>query len=271
MKNLHTNWRIIDSHCHINDILLKESFDIATLLSNAKENGVVLIQNICTYLNKFHKIYEIAEKYPQIFASVGTHPHNVMEDGVADSELIVKYASYKKVTSIGEVGLDYSRNPSIKEICTQKDNLLQHIYAAQETELPLIVHTRNAEKDTAYILQKAFQHKSFPIVMHCYTASRWFTEECLPIVSSFSASGIITFKNAKDTCDTFSMIPNSKLLIETDAPYLSPSPYRGKINNSAYLHYVCNKLAEIKKISFEDMARITTENFLRIFAKAYIK
>jgi TatD DNase family protein len=263
---------IIDSHCHFNgeggDAL---NMEIAKTMQEAEADGVVLVQNICTHLSQFEEVYKIALQHPCIFASVGTHPLNVAQDGIAHTKQIINFAQREKVTAIGETGLDYSENPSVALKNLQKENFIAHIQAAQETKLPLVVHARDADHDIAEILQTQYAQQSFPFVMHCFTSSPELAEKCLKLGAYFSASGIITFKNAIQVVATFRTIPNDKLIIETDAPFLAPVPYRGKPNRPAYVKYVCAKLAEIKGTSYEAMADTTTKNFFKLYKKAHIE
>lgn len=259
---------VVDSHCHLNDVCFaKHQAEVCVVLEEAFSGGVLFIQNICTSVRGFDVVHRVALENSRVFASIGVHPHDVLEYGIADFDTIVRCAGYEKVTCIGETGLDYSECPSEHERAMQKENFLVHIVASQKTGLPLIVHTRDAEHDTAEILHCEYIKKAFPIVVHCLTSSLQFVLECLPIVEAFSASGIITFKNAIELRDVFARIPENKLLLETDAPYLTPVPHRGKCNCPAYVVHVCEKLAEIRGLSCAEMARATTGNFMRIFSK----
>lgn len=262
--------RIVDSHCHLNDAqFYDKGSDINEVLQGARASGVCIAQNICTSLKEFSIVYQTAQMYDGVFASIGVHPIHAQENDVVNPDEIVDYTEkYRKITCIGEVGLDYSHYPSQFEKNIQKENFVRHIVASQQTQLPLIVHTRNAEEDTADILHQEYSKRPFPIVMHCFTSSTELADRCLPIVEAFSASGIITFRNANDIVRVFEGIPTDKLLLETDAPYLAPVPHRGKLNYPAYASYVCMKLAQIKGKSYESMANITTTNYLRIFQRA---
>lgn len=254
---------LVDSHCHLN---MKDLYDKRDLLiQSAKEAGVLKMQTICTELREFSAIYEITQEYDEVFASVGTHPLNLKNNPIPSSHELVKLSKNDKVIGFGETGLDYHYEKDEDVIQKQKESFIQHIIAAQETGLPIIVHTRDADQDTVAILQEFYNKKRFKGVIHCFTASRWLADECLKIGMYISASGIITFKNADDIRNTFAEIPLDRILVETDSPYLAPVPHRGKMNEPAYVKNVAEKLAEIRDIKYEDVVHNTTQNFLTLF------
>lgn len=281
---------LIDSHCHLN--LLSTDTDLDSVIKRAEENNVQYTQTICTKLEDLPIILEIAEKYENVFASVGVHPCEVnssnnhcealqvlwqsqktwtrlsRQDYVFphnDAEAIITLASHSKIIGIGETGLDYYHQPFDKKL--QKDSLLQHIEAAATTELPLIVHTRDAEEDTIDILTSEMRNHKFPALIHCFTSSKNLARKMLDIGLYISMSGIITFKNAADLQEIVKYVPLNRLLIETDAPYLAPTPMRGKQNEPAFVRYVAEKVAELKNITSREVANVTTDNFKTLFSK----
>ncbi|WP_341788784.1 MULTISPECIES: TatD family hydrolase [unclassified Rickettsia] len=279
---------LIDSHCHLN--LLKD-VEIDNIIKQAIENNVQYMQTICTKLDDFPVILEIAEKYKNIFASVGVHPCEVNKErhcealqvlwqsqeilmrlprqGFAfprnDATTIIELTNHPKIIGIGETGLDYYHEPYDKKL--QKNFLLHHIEAAATTKLPLIVHTREADHDTIDILTSEMRNNKFPGLIHCFTSSKKLAEKMLDIGLYISMSGIITFKNATDLQEIVKYVPLDRLLIETDAPYLAPTPMRGKQNEPAFVRYVAEKVAELKNIPSKEVANATTNNFKTLFSK----
>lgn len=254
---------LVDSHCHLNFPELSNQLDI--VLSNAHQNGVKIIQTICTNLAEFTEILALTTKYQEIFCSVGVHPLNIIASApLASKEEIKNKCSHPKVIGIGETGLDFYRIDEALAKNRQIASFINHIEAAIETNLPIIIHSRNAEKETLEIL------KAYPKVLgviHCFTGSRDFAESCLASGFYISASGILTFKNAKDLHSIFEELPLDKILIETDSPYLAPVPYRGQSNQPSYVIEVAKFLANLKNISLEEIAYNTTNNFLQLFNK----
>ncbi|MBP7189740.1 MAG: TatD family hydrolase [Rickettsiaceae bacterium] len=258
---------IIDSHCHLN---MKEfESDLDQVIQNALNNGVQYMQTICTKFKDLEEILAIAEKYSNVFASVGVHPHHAdeAESYLNKDSLIDLIMKNKKVIGIGETGLDYYYEHSNKE--NQKKAFTDHINASQETGLPLIIHTRDADKDTIDILESEMKNASFPALVHCFTSSKELAFKALDFGFYISVSGIITFKNASELCSTISQIPLDRLLIETDAPYLSPVPVRGKRCEPAFVKFVGEKLAEIKNTSSSEVFSTTTNNFFKLFTRAH--
>jgi TatD DNase family protein len=259
--------QIIDSHCHFyDDFYDKLNMNVDEAMEEAESEGVVCVLNVCTRIKLFHKIHHISKSHPRIFSSVGNHPLNVhLEGGIAKTSEILQLLKNDKVISIGEVGLDYASNPAEEIKHAQRQNFIAHIQASQESGLPISIHARDADTEIAEILETWYAKQPFPIIMHCFASSKELADRCLAINSYFSASGIITFKNARQIPEIFNNIPNNKLLIETDAPFLAPVPNRGKPNRPAYVKYVCEKLAAIKGVSYQEMASITTTNFFNLF------
>jgi TatD DNase family protein len=258
---------LVDSHCHLDFKVLIEDLD--AVLIRAKENDVNILQTICTKISEFDKIHSIANYSENIFCSVGNHPLNVLDEGVISAEEILKHTKKTKVIGIGETGLDYYYSKNSKKI--QKESFIEHITAAQESSLPIIVHTRDADEDTVAILKKCMMQKKFLGLIHCFTASEWLAMECLDMGLYISASGIVTFKNAIGIQQTFKKVPIDKILIETDAPFLSPMPLRGKDNEPSYVKHTAKFMAELLKVEFEDFAKTTTNNFFNLFKKAKLK
>ncbi len=265
LSNTDNQHNIIDSHCHL-DLLIKQSGrSIESIVDAASKNGVIMMQTISTLICDFNILLDIAEKHRQICCSVGTHPDHAHEEQI-DTDRIIEITKHPKVTGIGECGLDYYRTDEHKLI--QRKVFEAHIHASQETQIPLIIHTRSADADTADILEIESRNKPFPILMHCYTSGKELAYRAMDLGAYMSASGIVTFKNAIEIRELFSGVPNDRLIIETDSPYLAPVPNRGKINEPSYVMHVNDKLAEMKDISYGEMAKITTDNFMSLFKKA---
>lgn len=258
---------LVDSHCHLDFPELHNKME--EILQRAQENDVKILQTICTKISKFKDILAIANTSQNIFCSVGIHPLNVKDEGIYEAEKIIKLTSNNKVIGIGETGLDYYYSEESKNL--QQKSLDEHIKAAQETGLPLIIHTRNADDDTINILKSAYKNKEFTGVIHCFTASKRLAYECIDIGFYISASGIITFKNAQDIRNVFMEIPLQNILIETDAPFLAPVPKRGKSNEPAFVKYIAEFLANLRNISYDELSKNTTDNFLRLFNKVNLK
>jgi len=254
----------VDSHCHLNYKGLVE--DQAGVIARAGEAGVAAMLNISTREREWDAVVGVAEAHPQIWASVGIHPHEADAHTGVDAAKLAAKAAHPKVIGIGETGLDYYYDHSDR--VQQRASFREHIAAARATGLPLIVHTRDAEDDTAAILADEMGKGAYPGVIHCFTASAAFAEKALDLGLYISLSGIVTFKNAKDLQDVAKMIPEDRLLIETDSPFLAPVPHRGKSCEPAYVADTARFLAELRGISVETLAGATSANFHRLFAKA---
>ena len=251
---------MIDSHCHLDQEPIYS--DLKNVILRSKEVGVEKILSICTTKNSFKKIIEIIQFDPIIYGTYGIHPHETDNDNVSKDEIIKNVTSNTKIIAIGESGLDFYYNHSHKE--QQISSFKNHIEASIELNIPIIVHSRNAEKETFDILN-TYKKEKPKILMHCFTGSSEFAYKLLTLNSFFSASGIITFKNSEDLRNTFKNIPNDKLLIETDSPYLSPVPLRGKKNEPSFIKYTLEKLADVKGIEIENIKKITNDNFYKLF------
>ena len=251
---------MIDSHCHLDQEPLFEN--IHEILERSKKNGLSKLLTICTTLESFGKIKQLVELDEIIYGTFGIHPHESKNDFINKELIIKKVKENRKIIGVGETGLDFFYNNSDKEI--QKTSFISHIEAAINLDLPLIIHSRNAEKDTFDILNE-FKNKDIKILMHCFTGSLSLAKKLLKLDSFFSASGIVTFKNSNDLQKTFEYIPLEKILIETDSPYLAPVPMRGKKNEPSYIKYTLKKIADIKKIKTDYASKITSQNFNKLF------
>tara|TARA_Y100000590_G_scaffold129489_1_gene148037 strand:+ start:1640 stop:2416 length:777 start_codon:yes stop_codon:yes gene_type:complete len=253
---------IIDSHCHLDFDILFNQLD--NVIKRANENDVKYLLTICTTLESFEKIKLITEKCKNVYGTIGIHPHESKNYLDVNCNFILNLKKEgNKIIGIGETGLDYFYNNSDKEI--QKKSFIEHIKAAKELDLPLIVHSRNAESDTYDILKKESKNSNLKILMHCFTGSREFSKKLIDLNCYISVSGIITFKTAKTLTETISQVPLDNLMVETDSPYLAPTPYRGKSNEPSFIIHTVNKLAEIKKVPKEEIMKKTSDNFLKIF------
>ena len=251
---------MIDSHCHLDHEPLLNN--INEVLERSKEVGIKKLLTICTTLKGFNNIKNILTIDKIIYGTFGIHPHETDNDNISKNIIVENIKKNPKLIGIGETGLDFYYNHSKKN--KQIDSFKKHIEAALETNLPIIVHSRNAEKETFNILSK-YKHEKPKILMHCFTGSYNFYKKMEELNSFFSASGIITFNNSQDLQNTFLKIPNNKLLVETDSPFLSPVPMRGKKNEPSFIKYTIKKLAEIKNINMSEMINITTDNFNKLF------
>lgn len=254
---------VIDSHCHLDFEGLAEERE--AVLQRAAGAGVDLMLTISTRVKRFDEIRAIAEAHPQVFCSVGTHPHNAQEELDVTAEELAGLAEHPKVVAIGEAGLDYHYDNSPVE--AQAQGFRTHIAAARETGLPLVIHAREADDDVAAILEEESEKGAFPFVLHCFTAGPDLARRGLALGGYLSASGVLTFKKSDALREIFAEAPIDRLLVETDAPYLSPEPYRGKINEPARVVHTAAKLAELRGLSEEEIGRITSDNFFRLFSK----
>jgi len=254
---------LIDSHCHLNYPGLVE--DKAGVLARAREAGVSAMVSIATLLSEWDAVIAGAERHADVFATVGVHPHEADLHPDMDTVRLVEAARHERVVGIGETGLDYYYDKSDRE--RQRASFRAHIAASRETGLPLIVHTRDAEADTAAILADEMGQGAFPMVIHCFTASRELAEICLGLGAYISLSGIVTFKNAKDLQGVAQMIPEDRLLVETDAPFLAPVPVRGKVCEPAFVAHTARFVAGLRGVETQELMHKTAQNTLRLFAK----
>jgi len=255
---------LVDSHCHLD--YLERDGDLDEAVVRAREAGVSTIVTICTKVSEFETIKRIAERYDDIWCTVGIHPHEAATEPQVSTAQLLEIAQHPKVVGIGETGLDYYYEHSPRE--AQKISFRKHIAAARESGLPLIVHTRDADDDTMGILNEAYADGVFPGLIHCYSTSPKVAERAIEIGFYISIAGIVTFKRAAELQQTAAGLPEDRLLVETDAPYLAPVPKRGKRNEPSYVAFTAAKLAELRNDDASRIAAVTTDNFFRLFTKA---
>jgi len=251
---------MIDSHCHLDHEPLLS--DLPNVIQRSKDVGIEKLLTISTSFESFSRIKEIINIDDIIYGTIGIHPHESSKDVITSKEIIKNLNENSKIIGIGETGLDFYYNNSERE--KQISSFKEHIEASIKTNKPLIVHSRDAEKETYEILND-YKNEKIKILMHCFTGSKEFSKKLLTLNSYFSASGIITFKNSTDLQETFKSLPLENILIETDSPFLAPVPNRGKKNEPSYIDYTAAKLAEIKDISKSELIKITTNNFNKLF------
>lgn len=251
---------MIDSHCHLDHEPLLS--DLKNVIERSKAVGIEKLLTISTSLESFSRIKEIINKDEIIYGTMGIHPHESSKDIIKSSLIIDNIKNHPKIIGIGETGLDFFYKNSDKT--HQINSFKEHIEASIETNVPLIIHSRDAEKETFEILND-YKNEELKILMHCFTGSKEFAEKLLNLNSYFSASGIITFKNATNLQETFKFLPLEKILIETDSPFLAPVPNRGKKNEPSFIDFTAKKLSEIKNISKSELITITTKNFNKLF------
>lgn len=255
---------LVDSHCHLNYDDFKDDF--GDVLVRAKNAGVETLLTINTKISQAADLVKIAEAYPQIWASIGVHPHEVESEGVPTPDQLTILTQHPKVVGLGETGLDYYYEHSPKNL--QQESFRNHIRVAKEIGLPLIIHSRMAEDDILKILdEEKIQEMQKPGVIHCFSGTRKFAEETMKRGFYISISGIVTFKKADELRDIIKDVPLGHLLIETDAPYLAPIPMRGKRNEPAYVVHTAQAIADIKNISLNELAQATSQNFFDLFKK----
>jgi len=259
--------QFVDSHCHLN----YEDFkgDVDAIIKNARMQGIKTMLTICTNLSDIDGLKKIAESDPEIYASVGIHPHDAEPTlaEVSEEELIkwiLSHAKHEKVIGIGECGLDYYYDNSPRK--EQQKVFIAQLKAAQENDLPVIVHTRSANEDTISILKE--YGKGVRGVIHCFSETQWLADQALDLGFYISLSGILTFSKAQSIRDTVKTVPLDRLLLETDAPFLAPVPMRGKRNEPAFLIHTAEVMAELKEVELPELSKITTDNFYTLFNKA---
>lgn len=254
---------LADSHCHLNyEGLVDEQ---QAVLERARARGVTAMLNISTREREWNDVVATAEREPDVWATIGIHPNEADEHPAIDAAKLIERAKHPRVVGLGESGLDYYRDTSDR--VRQQASFRAHIAASRETGLPIVVHTRDAEDDTAAIMAEEMGKGAYPGVIHCFTASGAFADKALAMGLYISISGIVTFKNAKDLQETARRLPIDRLLIETDAPFLAPVPNRGKRGEPAFVADTARFLAELRGESVEELSRRTAENFHTLFAK----
>ena len=255
---------LIDSHCHLDCEPMGSN--LQEVVDRAVKNNVKYLLSISTTDKSYDRILDIIKNHKNIYGTYGIHPHETKNYKILSSDqIIAKTTLSKKIIGIGETGLDFYYDYSDRVI--QKKLFIEHIRAAQSLNIPLIVHTRSAEDDTYEILKSEIKNKDLKILIHCFTGTKTFAHKLIDIGCFISASGVVTFKKSKDLADTFVSLPNDRILVETDSPYLSPEPLRGKPNEPSHIIHTVNFLARLKKIDSEVFGGITTSNFFKLFGK----
>ena len=254
----------VDSHVNLHGEVYQD--DIDAVIARAREAGVTTQLNICGKLSDIEAVLAVANQYDEMWASVGTHPHDAKENPDIKASDITAFTDHPKVIGIGETGLDFHYNFSERD--AQLYNFQAHIEAARETQLPLIIHSRNADDDMGDILEREMTKGAFPALLHCYTSGERLARRAVEMGLYFSMSGIMTFKNASEVREVAAFVPQDRLLIETDCPYLAPVPFRGRRNEPAYVSHVAQKLAEVRGWTLEETAKSTTDAFFTLFKKA---
>ncbi|WP_418152976.1 TatD family hydrolase [Litorimonas sp. RW-G-Af-16] len=255
---------LVDSHVNLHGE--KFADDLDDVIARAGEADIGYMLNICCNIKDFDAVIEVAERGANIFASVGTHPHDAKDNPDITPDQLIEMAQHPKVIGIGETGFDFHYGYSSQE--AQITNFKAHIIASQETQLPLIIHTREADELMMETLKQALDHKHFPAELHCYTSGPELAEWASDQDFYFSVSGILTFKNAHDVRALARAMPDDRIMLETDCPYLAPIPHRGRRNEPAFVREVCQGLADVKGWSFDETAQRTTDAFFNLFQKA---
>ncbi|MBB4102335.1 TatD family hydrolase [Allorhizobium borbori] len=255
---------LIDTHCHLDFADFEAERD--EIVARAMEAGVGQMVTISTRVRKLDMLLAITDKYPNIFCSVGTHPNNANEElDITADDLVALTKKHAKIVAIGEAGLDYFYDTQTPE--DQKTGLLRHIEAARRTQLPLVIHSRAADEDMAAILRDETGKGAFPFILHCFSSGQALADTGVELGGYVSFSGILTFPKSTELRDIAATVPLDRLLVETDAPYLAPKRWRGKRNEPSYVVNTAEVLAEVKGVSYEEIARITTENAFRVFSR----
>ncbi len=254
---------IVDSHCHLDYDGLSDQ--LPGVLARAEEQGVGLMLSISSRVKNFTRLLALTEAHENVFCTVGTHPHNAHEELDVTVADLVRLSNHSKVVGLGEAGLDYHYDLSPR--AAQMQGFKNHIAAARETGLPLVIHTRMAEEDTARVLEDEMARGPFKAVLHCFTSQQWLAEKGVELGLTVSFSGILTYKNAEDIRATAKALPVDRILVETDAPFLAPVPFRGKDNEPSYVVKTLEQLAAVRGLSRDEMAFLTSANFFRLFDK----
>jgi TatD DNase family protein len=254
---------LIDSHCHLDFPDFAAELD--AIVARAQAAGVGHMVTISTRVRRHAQVLAIAERFPNVTCSVGTHPHHAHEELDITAADLIERARHPKIVAIGEAGLDYHYDNSPR--AAQEQGFRTHIAAARATGLPLVIHAREADDDVARILEEEAGKGAFPAVLHCFTGGPALARRALALGASISFTGIVTFKNSADLRAIAADVPADRFLVETDAPFLAPLPYRGKRNEPAYVVEVARMLAQVRGVSFEELCRQTTENFFKLFSK----
>lgn len=254
---------LVDHHCHLDFPDFAD--ELEGVIARAKTAGVGLMVSISTRIRRFDRLLQIANAHANVFCSIGTHPHYAHEELDVPVEEIVRLSRHPKVVAIGEAGLDYFYDKSPR--VAQQQGFRAHIAAARETQLPLVIHARDADKDMASILEEEMANGAFPAVLHCFTGGADLARRGLALGLYVSFSGILTFKKSDELRAVARTVPLDRLLVETDAPYLAPGKYRGKRNEPAYVVQTAAELAKVKGVTLKELSRATTENYFRLYNK----
>ncbi|MRG55408.1 YchF/TatD family DNA exonuclease [Phyllobacterium sp. SYP-B3895] len=254
---------LVDSHCHLDFADFEEERN--AIVQRALDHGIKRLVTIGTRVRRFDTILAIAERYDSVYASVGTHPNNAHEELDVTADELIRLAEHRKVVAIGEAGLDYHYDYAPPQ--AQAQGLRTHIQAARVTQLPLVIHARNADEDMISILKEESGKGTFPFILHCFSSGAELARVGVDLGGYVSFSGILTFKNSPEIRDIARNVPRDRLLVETDAPYLAPVPHRGKRNEPSFVRHTAAVLADTISVSEEEIARLTTENVFRLFTK----
>jgi len=255
---------IVDSHCHL--LHHKNDHNVDTLIKNANENGVNKLLNISTKEDEFEKVINLSKKYDNVYCSLGIHPHEAMSTCDSNLAQILELSKFSKVIGIGETGLDFYYNHSNKK--SQISSFVKHIEISQETNLPVIIHMREAEDEIFRVIEEQYKKKAFKGLIHCFTGTSEIVKKLLPYNFYFSLSGIITFKNSENLRKSVKTIPITNMLVETDSPYLAPVPMRGKTNEPSFIIHTVEYLSNMINVSVDELSIKTTQNFFKLFNKA---
>jgi TatD DNase family protein len=257
---------IVDTHCHL-DLIEKQGIGFDEIIQNSLQNDVKILQTICTRVTEIERLLDYTKRHDFIYASLGIHPCNVVEQPKITSEEILGICKKNpKIIGLGETGLDYYHDKSAIDL--QKKSFIEHIKASQENHLPVIIHSRDSDSDMMEILESEQKNANFPALLHCFSSSKELAKKALDLGILISISGIVTFKNAAQLQEIVKFLPLESLLVETDSPYLAPVPFRGKINQPSFTKYVVEFIAQLKGVKAEEVAGQTTKNFFRIFKRA---
>jgi TatD DNase family protein len=254
---------LVDSHCHLDFPDFDSERD--AIVTRAVEAGVGRMVTISTRVRRFPSLLAIAERYHEVYCSVGTHPHNAAEEADVTAEELAQLSQHPKVVAIGEAGLDYFYDHAPRD--AQARSFRTHIAAARETDLPLVIHSRDADDDMIEILEDETGKGAFPFILHCFSSGQKLADSGVRLGGYISFSGILTFRKSEELRAIARSVPHDRLLVETDAPYLAPTPFRGKRNEPAYVAHTAGVLAETIGLSAAEVADITTGNFFRLFSK----
>ncbi len=254
---------LVDSHCHLDFPDFADELD--DIVQRAEDAGVKRMVTISTRVKKFPQVLAVAERFPSVYCSIGTHPHNATDELDVTVDDLVKLTSHPKVVALGEAGLDFHYDKSPRD--EQEQGFRNHIAAARITGLPLVIHARSADQLMMDILEEEMAKGFFPAILHCFSSGRALAKKGVELGLMLSFSGILTFKNSQEIRDIAAGVPMDRLLVETDAPYLAPVPLRGKRNEPSFVVNTAKVLAGVKGVSEEEIHKVTTQNFFRLFAK----